>query len=155
MSRLPDPVDAFLRGKRFAVAGVSRDRNQTGNAVYRKLLKAGYEVVPVNPAAQEVEGVRCYPDLASLPAPVDGVVAVTPPGAGVDLVRKCAEAGIPRIWFHRAFGEGSVSEAAVAEARARGVQCIAGGCPLMYCSPVDPVHRCIRWWLGRKKRVPV
>lgn len=155
MKQPPEPVAAFLRGRCFAVAGVSRDGKQTANAVYRKLRESGYRVVPVNPAAREVEGTRCYPDLASLPEPVDGVVAVTPPGAGVDLVRQCARAGIPRLWLHRSFGAGSVSEAAVAEARERGVECIAGGCPLMYCDPVDPVHRCMRWWLGKRKRVPV
>lgn len=155
MKQQPESVAAFLRGTRFAVAGVSRDKRHTANAVYRKLRDSGYQVVPVNPAAREVEGAPCYPDLASLPEPVDGVVAVTPPAAGVELVRQCAEAGIRRIWFHRSFGAGSVSEAAVAEARERGVACIAGGCPFMYCEPVDTAHRCMRWWLGRRQRVPV
>jgi hypothetical protein len=155
MSTLPDPVAEFLRGRRFAVAGVSRETGQAANAVYRKLRDAGYEVYPVNPKASEVEGVRCYPDLAAVPEPaVDGVVVATHPDVSVELVRQCAARGVPRVWFHRSFGEGSVSEAAVRECEAHGIDCIVGGCPLMYCEPVDFGHRCMRWWLGRRGRVP-
>jgi hypothetical protein len=63
MSRIPSTVAEFLAGKRFAVAGVSRQPQQVANAIYRKLCSSGLEVIPVNPNAAEVEGVRCYPDL--------------------------------------------------------------------------------------------
>jgi len=154
MVNVPEPVADFLRGKRIAVAGVSRDPRQAANAVYRKLQDAGFETIPVNPNAAEVEGVRCYPDLASIPRSIDGVVVVTHPTRSVELVRQCGERGVPRVWFHRAFGQGSVSEEAIRECQARGVECIVGGCPLMYCAPVDFGHRCMRWWLRRQGRVP-
>jgi len=155
MAHVPGPVAEFLRGKRIAVAGVSRDARQPANAVYRKLRDAGYEVYPVNPNASEVEGVRCYENLGSIPDPtVDGLVVATHPDVSIELVRQCAERGIRRVWFHRSFGEGSVSEAAIRECEARGVDCIVGGCPLMYCEPIDFGHRCMRWWLRRQGRVP-
>jgi hypothetical protein len=34
------------------------------------------------------------------------------------------------------------------------VEPIVGGCPLMYCQPVDFAHRCFRWWLRWQHRVP-
>jgi predicted CoA-binding protein len=151
---MPEPVVEFLRGKRFAVAGVSRDSRQAANAIYRKLRDAGYEVFPVNPNAREVEGVRAYPDLGAIPDPIDGVVVAAHPDVSLDLVRQCAERRVSRVWFHRSFGQGSVSEAATRECEARGLHCIVGGCPLMYCEPVDFGHRCMRWWLGRQGRVP-
>ena len=154
MVDVPDPVAEFLRGKRIAVAGVSREAGQAANAVYRKLRDAGYEALPVNPHASEVEGARCYPDLASIPGAIDGVVVATHPDVSVALVRQCGERGVPRVWLHRSFGQGSVSEAAIREAEARGIQCLVGGCPLMYCAPVDFGHRCMRWWLRRQGRVP-
>jgi predicted CoA-binding protein len=154
MTPMPEPVADFLRGKRIAVAGVSRQPNQAANAVYRKLRDCGYEVFPVNPNASEVEGGRCYPDLGSIPGLIDGVVVATHPKISADLVRQCAEKGINRIWFHRSFGDGSVSEAAIRECEARGLQCIVGGCPLMYCEPVDAGHRCFRWWLRMRRRIP-
>ena len=154
MAHVPESVAEFLRGRRIAVAGVSRESAQAANAVYRKLRDSGYEALPVNPNASEVEGVPCYPDLRSIPGIIDGVVVVTHPDVSVELVRQCAERGVPRVWFHRSFGEGSVSEAALRECESRGVQCIVGGCPLMYCAPVDFGHRCMRWWLRRQGRVP-
>jgi predicted CoA-binding protein len=154
MVQVPEPVAEFLRGKRIAVAGVSRETGQAANAVYRKLRSCGYEAIPVNPNASEVEGVRCYPDLASLPGTIDGVVVATHPDVSVDLVRQCSARGIPRVWFHRSFGQGSVSDAAVRECKSHGIPCIVGGCPLMYCAPVDFGHRCMRWWLRRQGRVP-
>ena len=154
MATVPNSVATFLRGKRFAVAGVSRDKGQAANAVYRKLRSAGYDVIPVNPNATEVEGVRCYPDLQSIPPPLDGVVIATHPAVAAELVRQCAALGVRSVWFHRSFGDGSVSEEAVRECAARGIEAIVGGCPLMYCQPVDIGHRCMRWWLRRRGRVP-
>jgi uncharacterized protein len=154
MLQIPEPVAEFLQGKRFAVAGVSRQPNQAANAVYRKLRDGGYEVFPVNPNASELEGAQCYPDLGSIPGALDGVVIATHPDAATDLVRQCAEQGVNHVWLHRSFGTGSVSDPAVRECAARGIHCIVGGCPLMYCQPVDFGHRCFRWWLRRRGRVP-
>jgi predicted CoA-binding protein len=154
MSSLPPAVEEFLRGGRLAVAGVSRDPRQTANAVYRKLRACGHDVVPVNPNASEVEGVACYPNVGDVPAPLDGLVIVTRPEAAAGLVRDCAARGVRRVWFHRSFGRGSVSPEAVAECRERHIDAIVGGCPLMYCAPVDFGHRCMRWWLRRQGRVP-
>jgi len=154
MTQLPAPVADFLASRRIAVAGVSRNSNEAANHVFRKLAGAGYDVVPVNPAAAEVEGVACFADLAAIPGEVDGVVVATPPAAALDLVRQCAARGIRRIWFHRSFGTGSVAAAAVDEARSRGLDPIVGGCPLMFVAPVDLAHRCMRSWLAFRGRVP-
>jgi hypothetical protein len=34
------------------------------------------------------------------------------------------------------------------------MECIIGGCPLMFCDPVDVGHKCLRWWLQLQGRVP-
>jgi uncharacterized protein len=152
--KVPRPVADFLEAKRIAVAGVSRDRNQPANAIFRRLRDTGHEVVPINPKAEEVEGQRCYADLASAPGTIDAVMVVTHPSMSAEVVRQAGERGITRVWFHRSFGDGSVSAEAVAECEARGIAPIVGGCPLMYCGNVDVAHRCFRWWLGMQRRVP-
>jgi len=98
--------------------------------------------------------VECYPDVLSLPESVHGIVVATPPEASAQVVRECGERGIGHVWFHRSFGTGSVSEEAVQECEDAGIHCIVGGCPLMFCEPVDIGHRCMRWWLQRRGRVP-
>ncbi len=154
MSTRPESVEQFLRGKRFAVAGVSREGRQPANLIFRRLVDSGYEVVPVNPDADRLEGARCYPDLLSVPGEIDGVVVVTHPRVSARVVREAASRGIRRIWFHRSFGDGSVSDEALAECASHGIDPIVGGCPMMYCGAIDPVHRCFRWWLALRRRIP-
>ena len=154
MARLPESVAEFLKGGRFVVAGVSRGSESAANPIYRKLRDSGYEVFPVNPKASEVEGVTCYPDLGSVPGEIHGVVVATHPDVSAEVVQQAAERKVPRVWLHRSFGRGSVSEEAVERCRQSGIRCIVGGCPLMYCEPVDLGHRCFRGLLGWLGRLP-
>ncbi len=154
MRAVPAPVAEFLAVKRIAVAGVSRSGTAAANAIFRRLAETGHEVVPVNPNATELEGTRAYPDLASVPGTVEGVIVATHPSVAASVVREAAARGIRHVWFHRSFGDGSVSDEAVRACRAAGIEPIVGGCPLMYCAPVDVGHRFIRWWLGLKRRIP-
>lgn len=154
MARLPEQVAEFLKAKHIAVAGVSRDSTQPANYIYRKLKAAGREVFAINPQAAEVEGDPCYSDLHAIPQAVEAVLIATPPQAAPHVVRECAELGIRRVWFHRSFGDGSVSEEAIQACRQAGIDCIVGGCPMMYCEPVDFGHRCMKWVLRLKHRVP-
>lgn len=154
MDALRKAASAFLALRRIAVAGVSRDRRQAANAVYRRLRKAGYEVVPVNPASDEVEGDRCFRTLSEIPGGVEGVLVFTPPDAASGVARECVALGIPRVWFHRSFGPGSVSEEAVRICQDAGVATIPGACPMMFLDPVDVGHRCIRWFLGVTGKLP-
>lgn len=147
MTQMPADIAAFLTGKRIAVAGVSRNPPHPANAIFRKLVTAGYVVIPVNPHTSELEGSPCYADVTAIPGEIDGVVIATPPEASLAVVKACAAKGVKRVWFHKSLGSGSVSEAAVAEAKMLGLDVIADGCPLMYVAPVDIGHKCIRWWL--------
>jgi uncharacterized protein len=154
MPAIPSAVAEFLTGKRIVVAGVSRTGRAAANAIFRKLQQCGYEAIPVNPNATQLEGARSYPDLATVPGVVHSVVIATPPAVGASLVRAAAARGIRHLWFHRSFGAGSVSAEALATCRQLGMEPIVGGCPLMYCQPVDPAHRVLRWWLRLWHRVP-
>jgi uncharacterized protein len=154
MAKLPEQVAQFLSQQPFAVAGVSRDAQQPANAVFRKLRGAGYRVYAVNPKAAEVEGGPCYPNLHALPEPVKAVVIVTPPEQTATVVRECAELGIRYVWLHRSFGQGSVSAEAERECGRLKIKCLVGGCPLMYCEPVDIGHRCMKWLLELQRLVP-
>src|SRR5262249_58493893 len=66
MVTVQDAASEFLAHKRIAVTGVSRTPQGHGsNVVYQRLRARGYEVVAINPNAEQVEGDRCYPDLMS------------------------------------------------------------------------------------------
>ena len=154
MAGMPPSVAAFLEGNRIVVAGVSRSGSAPANAILRRLRDTGHRAIPVNPNAAEVEGQTCYPDIRSVPGVVDAVMVATHPSVSVEIARAAIERGVKHIWFHRSFGAGSVSPEAVQLCRERGVEPIVGGCPLMYCQPIDPGHRFFRWWLGLRQRIP-
>ena len=147
MSKYEEAVNDFLAQKRIAVAGVSRGGGESANAIYRKLRGQGYEVFAINPNAEMLEGDPSYPDLKSVPGELDGVVISTHPEVTPQVVRECNDLGIKRVWMHRSFGDGSVSQEAVDYASQHGITAIAGGCPMMYCEP-DIAHRCMRWVIG-------
>ncbi len=145
MVSMKDAATEFLGAKRIAVTGVSRTpAGHGGNTVFTGLRKRGFAVVPVNPNADEVEGVACYPSLTAIPEGVDAVVVAAPAASAEATVREAAALGIKQIWLHRAFGGGSLSPAAVAAGHELGVRVIPGGCPLMFGNTADGAHRMIR-----------
>lgn len=154
MSKVPKQVAEFLSKNHIAVAGVSRNFQQPANAIYRKLKGAGRQVYAINPNAERVEGDPCYPDLHSVHKPVEAVMIVTHPGKAAKVVREYADLGIRHVWLHCSFGQGSVSEEAIAECKRYNINCLVGGCPMMYCGPVDFGHRCMRWILKMQNRLP-
>ncbi len=154
MPSLKEAVDDFLAQKRIAVVGVSRSSSEAANLIYRGLRKADHEVFAVNPNADEVEGDTCYPDLKSIPDGVEGAVIATTPAVAETVVRDCAEQGISRVWLHRSFGRGSVSDEAAEFCREKGIRVIAGGCPMMFLPGTDLGHKCMRWALNLMGRLP-
>ena len=154
MSTLREAAEEFLAQKRIAVAGVSRDTRQPANLIYRRLRDSGHEVYAVNPNAADAEGDPCFASVRELPVAVDGVVIVTTPEAAGGVARDCVAAGVPRVWFHRGLGPGSVSPEAIAYCSEHGVGVIPGGCPNMFGACSDPGHRCMRALLQLTGKVP-
>ena len=140
-------IAEFLAGAPHAVVGASRDRAKIGNKVLRAYVQTGRPVFPVNPTADEVEGLKSYPDLASLPAsrrglspfvqsseqkgtvplsaaaPVHGVSVITPPHVTESIVEQAAALGIKHIWLQ----PGAESAQADARATELGINVISGG----------------------------
>ena len=155
MQKTKDAAEAFLTNRRIAVTGVSRAPEGHGsNIVYQRLRERGYEVFPVNPNADSVEGDTCFHDLTSIPDGVDAVVIGTRPEHAETTMREAAELGIRQVWMHRSFGGGSVSDAATAYGREHGITVIDGGCPLMFGPTADTGHKVMCWWLTRTGKVP-
>jgi predicted CoA-binding protein len=155
MSTMKETATEFLTHKRVAVTGVSRTpANHGSNVVYTRLRDRGFEVYAVNPNADEVEGDHCYTDLKSVPADVEWVLIGTKPETAESTMHECVELGIPRVWMHRSFGEGSVSPAATTYGREHGVKVIDGGCPCMYDPAADPGHKVMRTMLKLTRKLP-
>ena len=155
MAPIKDAATEFLAHERVAVTGVSRTPGSHGsNAVYKRLRERGYQVFAVNPNAEEVEGDPAFPDLGAIPGGVEAVVIGTRPEIAEQTMRECAELGIEHVWMHRGPGGGSVSEAATAYGRERGIAVIDGGCPCMFGPTADSGHKAMRLLFTLTGNVP-
>jgi predicted CoA-binding protein len=134
-------ANAFLTERRLAVVGVSRDPKDFSRGVFRALRGHGYDVVPVNPAGGEIEGQPCAARLQDISPPVAGALVMTRADVSEQVVRDCAEAGVPRVWLHRGIGPGAVSRAAVDFCRLHGIAVVEGECPFMFLAASGLVHR--------------
>ena len=78
----------------------------------------------------------------------------TRPELADETMRECAELGIEHVWMHRGPGTGSVSKAATAYGRERGITVIDGGCPCMFGPTADRGHRAMRLLFTLAGNVP-
>ena len=134
-------IDDFLAQKRLALVGVSREAEDFSRRLFQELRERGYDVVPVNPAAAEIDGQRCFARVQDIAPAVDTALLLTSPEATDQVVQDCVEAGITRVWMHRGAGVGAVSDAAVKFCDEHGIQVVAGFCPYMFLPDAGFVHR--------------
>jgi predicted CoA-binding protein len=145
MQKIKQAAEDFLACRRIAVTGVSRTpANHGSNVVYKRLRERGYAVYAVNPKAETVEGDPSFPSLEAVPGGVEAVVIGTRPEVAEQTMKECIDLGITKVWMHRAFGGGSVSDTATELGRAHGVTVIDGGCPCMFPPTDDGGHRFMR-----------
>jgi predicted CoA-binding protein len=102
-------IKEFMAQKKFAVVGATDNAEKYGNQILHNLRDRGYEVYPVNPRLQVIEGGKCYASLSEIPEKVDVVDFVVPPATAVTILKECLELGLDRIWLQ----PGSESEAAI------------------------------------------
>ena len=95
----PEAIRTILNTyRRIAIVGLSTDRQKASYFVASYLKAAGWEVVPVNPKADEILGLKAYPDLKSIPGKVD-LVDIFRPAADVGpLVEDAIAIGAKAVW---------------------------------------------------------
>ena len=123
MTTIEARIRDFMSSGPYAVVGASSDRDKYGNKVLRAYQQHGQEVYPINPRADEIEGLKAYPGLASLPVKVRGVSIITPPKITEQVVKDAAAAGARFVWMQ----PGAESDEAIRIAEDLGLEVIAGG----------------------------
>lgn len=85
--------------KTIAVVGLSDDPNRPSNRIARYLQNAGFKVIPVNPSLEKVLGEKSYPDLKSVPVPIDIVDIFRLSEEVHKIVNEARELNIPAVWI--------------------------------------------------------
>ena len=120
--------DMIRQAKVIAVVGLSPREERPSNGVARYLKESGYRIIPVNPqfAGDTLLGELCYPDLGSIPEPVDVVDIFRRPDDVPPVVDDAVAIGAKAVWMQ----EGIVNEAAAAVAREAGLGVVMDKCML-------------------------
>jgi predicted CoA-binding protein len=134
-------INDFLRQRRLALVGISRNPYDFTRKLFRELHERGYDVVPVSPTTTEIEGVRCYPRVQEIVPAVDGAIVLTQPEVTYRIVRDCADAGITRVWLHRGEGISAATQNAITFCQEHGIQVVPGFCPYMFLPNTPFLHR--------------
>ena len=129
---LRDEIADFLGRKRIAVVGVSTDAPSFSRGLFNEFVARGYDVIPVNPKADEIEGRRAYASVRDIDPRPEAVLIMTPAARTDEVVHDCAESGVHSVWMYRAGGKGAVSASAVEFCREHGIHVIPGECPYMF-----------------------
>lgn len=108
----------------IAIVGLSPKSTRPSNQVAVYLMEAGYNIIPVNPGQEEILGKRCYPDLESIPEPVDIVDVFRRPEDIPPIVASSIKIGAKVIWMQ----QGIVNEEAAVEAKKAGLTVIMDRC---------------------------
>lgn len=91
-----DVLESAFHPKAIAVAGASEDPFSFGYHYVRHLLDYGYpgHIYPVNPRRETIQGLKAYPNLTSIPEPVDYVICCLPASKVLDLLAECPSRGV-------------------------------------------------------------
>lgn len=118
--------DLLKRVKTIAVVGFSPDPGRPSHNIGRMMKRFGYRIVPVRPGLAEGLGERAYPDLASVPDPVDLVDVFRASEHVGAIVDECLRLGHKAIWLQ----DGVIDEAAAQRAVAGGMTVVMDRCIL-------------------------
>jgi uncharacterized protein len=89
----------LARTRTVAVVGLSKDSQRPSHFVASYLKHEGYRIIPVNPTVDEVLGERSYPNLSSIPEPVDLVDIFRPAQFCVEIVQDAIAIGAKAVWM--------------------------------------------------------
>jgi predicted CoA-binding protein len=151
----PALINRFLKLRRVAFVGVSRNPRDFSRALFGDLVGRGYDVVPVNPYGVEALGRRSFPRVQDIHPPVEAALIMTPPGKTEDAIKDCVAAGVRFVWLHKGAGQGSVTPRALELCEEHGLDVVPGACPYMYLEYpgfVHSAHAFLRRVFARKDR---
>ena len=113
-----DLVEEQLRNSRtIAVVGLSDNPERISYGVSKYMQSQGYRIIPVNPMITECLGEKAYPDLKSVPVPIDMVDVFRRSELVKPVIDEAIEVGVKYIWLQ----DGVIDEESKAKAEAAGI----------------------------------
>lgn len=137
-----EDITKFLECRRVAFIGISRKPQHFSRALLREFVAKGYDAVPVNPQAAEIDGRKCFARVSDITPPVEAALLLNSAQEATDgAVRECNEADIRNIWIYKSVDDRGNHAQAVEFCRLRGDAVIEGHCPFMFLPHPALIHR--------------
>lgn len=129
-------LDALFNPASVAVVGATNDSGRIGGVPINLMLKRGYRgrILPINPKYAEIQGLRAYPTLGAVGAPIDVAIVAVPAAAVAQTLEDAIAAGVKAlVLFSSGFAEVDAAgreaqQAIAARARAAGVRLLGPNC---------------------------
>ena len=128
----------FFNNQPIAIVGVSRNNSKFANKFFNKLIKNGYNVVPVNPHTDEIDGVKCYRNILDAPKDIKSVIIITKNKHTDQILKDTIELGIKNIWIQQ---ESDTKETLNIANQHPDYNIITNSCIFMYAKPVTGMHK--------------
>lgn len=120
-----DPIAQVLKeSKTIAVVGASNNPTRPSYEVAQYLQEQGFKIIPVNPTLSNLFGEKSYPDVASIPEPIDVVDIFRNPDAVPEIVEQAIEKKAKVVWMQ----PGAENMTAAERAQEAGLTVIMGVC---------------------------
>ena len=110
--------------KVIAVVGLSDKPSRPSYDVSRYMQAHGYKIIPVNPSCTEILGEKCYPDLKSIPVPVDMVNVFRKSEDCLPVAKEAVAIGAKSLWLQL----GVINDEAHDHAQAHGLEVVMDKC---------------------------
>lgn len=136
-------IQKFLEPKKIAVVGASRNPKKFGGAVLKELKEKGFSLHPVNPNADEIQGLKCVRSVQDLPDDVTHLFIVTPKQETPMVVSAAIQKGVDMIWIQQK----SETPEAVKAIEDAGIPLIHKKCIFMFADPVTGPHNFHRFFV--------
>jgi uncharacterized protein len=125
ISTQPEAIRSLLQQARtIAVVGISAKPDRPSHEVAHYLQRAGYTIIPVNPAYEEVLGQKCYPSLHEVPGKIDLVDVFRKPAEVMGVVDEAIAVGAGSVWLQL----GVIAPDAADKAAAAGLKVVSDRC---------------------------
>ena len=109
-----------MNTKTIAIIGASNDRAKFGNKSVRAFLQQGYEVFPVNPKEESIEGLPAFKSIRNVPVRPQMISVYLPPQVLLKVLPDIAARGCDEFWLN----PGTESDEVIAEAERLGLNVI-------------------------------
>lgn len=129
-------IDDFFNSDKIAFVGVSRNPKKFSRTVFNELLERGLNIIPINPATDEIAGVSCS-EISSLPENTDSILIMTPKAETLAILKDAVNSGISNIWIQ----QGAENSEVLQFAQNSDINIITKECIMMYAEPVRSVHK--------------